>query len=349
MRCISRLPYSVSSCSGNGYVCRVPDIGCVCHSGWSSIGDFSVVSSGPQCLINYRAIRIMGYLCIFFPFICSILIIRHYVHLAMRNNSWCVISREHKTLFPFCFLIMSIAGSIYGLLKVSYMNGQQPLVGRDISISLIFFVFTNLGWTGVNIYLNLLINFLKGYSLLLMSERKERILRRLNVLGFYSWFVLPFALMFSILPVIADGFPSQANEICMACLIGLAVVAFLYGFILSNCLSCLIRELQGYVDSIEASLSRDIKVVLRRLNLAYFVVLGSCFTIATLLLVFGSYSFLFHLTTYFMLLTCTVVPPVTIYMVLTVSRISQYDDKQIVPTNSDEKLDDTPTRFYIVP
>jgi hypothetical protein len=63
----------------------------------------------------------------------------------------CVISWDHRKSFPLCFLILGIAAGTYGILKVSYTDSQQPLVGRDISISLICFIFTSFGWLGFNI------------------------------------------------------------------------------------------------------------------------------------------------------------------------------------------------------
>jgi hypothetical protein len=174
MECISRLTYSTSSCFGNGYVCSVPDIGCVCNSGWSSFGDFSVGSSGSDCSINYGAARIMRYFCIIISFTCSILIIWHYISLAISGKLCCVVSLDHNRSFPLCFLIGGITAGIYGILKVSYPDEQQPLIGRDVPISLIFFIFTTFDWIGFNIFLNLIIEFLETYLLLIISESKER-------------------------------------------------------------------------------------------------------------------------------------------------------------------------------
>jgi hypothetical protein len=77
--------------------------------------------------------------------------------------------------------------------------------------------------------------------------------------------------------------------------------------------------------------------VVKKLNGAYFVVLGSCFTVACLLLVFGCSDVLFHLMTYVMLLTCTGVPPVTLAMVMTVSRmLTSNSSEKIIPNKYEE-------------
>jgi hypothetical protein len=335
MECISRLPYSVSSCSGNGYTCSIPNVGCICNSGWTSLGDLSFGISGPDCLINHKAVRILSYICIFIPSISNILIIWHYISLAVRKKSCYVISREYKTLFPLCHLIMGCASSIYGALKVSSPNGKQLLVGRDVSISLVSALFLTFGWFGMVVYLHLIIQFLESYSLVMVSESKERILQRFHKLDTYSWFLVPFALVFSILPVIAVAYPSQSRQLCIACFIGLSMVAFIFGLIFSSCLSFLIKELNVYINSIEEYLSVGIKLVVKRLNAAYFVVVGSCLVLGILLLIFGSSNYLFHLSTYFMLIACICVSPFTLVLVITISRVSSSDYQltRVIPSD----------------
>jgi hypothetical protein len=216
MKCTSRQPNSSSLCSGNGYVCNdLTPPRCICNSGWSSVGDFSLGSFGPECVINYRAVRIMSYLCIIIPAICSTIIIGHYVRIAMRKRSCYVITREYKTLFPLSFLIMGITQSIYGVLKVSYVDGQQPLIGRDISISLLVCIFTFFCFTGSVIYLHLIVEFLQRYPLMMTSIEQERISQRFYLIRFYSSFIPPAVLIISIMPLIGTAYPSRSKELGM--------------------------------------------------------------------------------------------------------------------------------------
>jgi hypothetical protein len=134
MNCKSPLPYSINSCSGNGYICSMPDVGCICNNGWTSMGDYSLDES--DCLINYEAVRVLSYFCIIIPWMCNILIIRHYINMGIWRRKFFSLFQECKTVFPFCFLIMGISCANLGILKLSYPNGQQPLAGRDLSVSL---------------------------------------------------------------------------------------------------------------------------------------------------------------------------------------------------------------------
>jgi hypothetical protein len=71
--CISPRPYSINLCSGNGFMCEVPDIGCICNPGWTSNGDLSL-DSRIECLTNYKGVKIMGYAIIIVSSILNILI-----------------------------------------------------------------------------------------------------------------------------------------------------------------------------------------------------------------------------------------------------------------------------------
>lgn len=349
MECTTPLPYTISSCSGNGYKCSVPDIGCICYSGWTSLSDLSLGSTGPDCLIHYGAVRIISYLCIIIPSICNILIIWHYISIAIQKKSCYVISREYKTIFPFCFLIMGIASVIYGILKVSYPDGRQPLIGRDVSISMMVLIATTSGFLGMVLYLHVIIKFLKGYSRVMPHSTWKRVSNRLNLLGFYSWFITPTVLIVDLLPLISIAYPSHSKELGMAHLIGFSISTLFYDVIFCSCLSFLIKELKLYIDSIEAHLSKDIKVVVRRLNKAYVIVGGAALQIGILSLIFGCSNFLFHLTTYFLLISYTFVSPALYFFVITVARISHSDDNnQIVPSNYDEISNVTNEKLELV-
>jgi hypothetical protein len=56
----------------------------------------------------------------------------------------------------------------------------------------------------------------------------------------------------------------------MAYLLGLGSTAVVFDIMCCSCLSVLMKDLNIYIDSIEPHLSNDIKLVVRRLNLAWF-------------------------------------------------------------------------------
>jgi hypothetical protein len=250
--------------------------------------------------------------------------------LAKRKRSCHVLSREYKTLFPLCFPILGIAHVIFGLLKISFPNGEQPLIGRDVSVSLMMLIGIISALTGFTLYLHVIIKFLRGYTKLMGST--ERVTKRLNSFGFYSWFIPLGGTVSGILPLIAIAYPSHSDEICRASLIGFSVTFFGTGLLVCNCLSFLIRELNIYVYSIEEHLRTEIQLVVSRLNSAYIAVAGGFFYNGTACLIFGSANFLFHITIYFMIFGFIVICPIGLAFVLTVSHDKA--NNSIVPTTS---------------
>jgi hypothetical protein len=178
-------------------------------------------------------------------------------------------------------------------------------------------------------------------------ESRERVSKYFLLLGFYSWFTLPIAVISSIMPLMAVAYPSRSKELGIVHLITFGVLIYIYGLIFSNLVTFLLKELNVYVDSVQDYLSEDLKLVVYRLNLAYFVVCGASLLFGTLYLIFGSSHYLFHLTTYFQLVVYTIVPAVSYAFVMTVALISpSSDNNQIMPTNRDEKtIESYPTFF----
>jgi len=304
-----------------------------CNPGWTRFADLTIEGYGSDCLIHYSGIRIMSYACVIIPSICNILIIYHYISLASRKKSCYVITREYKTIFPFCFLIMGTASLIYGILKLTYPDDQQPLVGRDVSISLMALIVTTFCFIGCVLYLHVIIQFLQGYKKMMDSASRERVSRRLDLTKFYSWFILPSVLIVSLMPLIATAHPSQAKRLGMAYLIGSGIMCFYYGLITCNCLGFLITELQVHISSMDDKRARDVSLVVWRLKAAYAVVSLGTTSYGILYICFASSKLLFSLTTYFLLFAFTCMSPLTFVFVVTVARIStQSDDAKVLPT-----------------
>lgn len=173
---------------------------------------------------------------------------------------------------------------------------------------------------------------------MMTSESSERVSQRFGQLTVYSWYIVPASVISSILLLIAVAYPSQSKELGIAHLIGIAITAFVFGLIFCNCLSFLIKELNVYIDNVDAILSKGIKSVVYRLKVAYIMVSGACCMGGIVSMIFASSNFLFHLGTYLHLVVFTIAPPVSYMTVITVAGVSQSDNKQIVPTHSDKKI-----------
>jgi hypothetical protein len=261
----------------------------------------------------------------------------HYISLARRKKSWYVITHESKTLFPLSWFIMGIFLTIYGILKVTYPNGEQPLVGRDQSISFMVLILTGFIFIGLVLYLHVIIQFLQSYSNMMTTERAEILLKRLDLLGVYSWFIIPVAFMVGSLPLIAIAYPNKSKELCMAYLLGLGSTAVVFDLMCCSCLSVLIKDLKVYIESIEPHLSNEIKLVVRRLNFAWISLFLTGVVFGILNISFVTSNLLFHSSTYYLLFSWICLPPSLYIIIITVSRVSLSDNDKIVPVSTEKK------------
>jgi hypothetical protein len=247
----------------------------ICKSGWTSLGDLSLNTSGSECLIHYLGIRIMSFACIIVSSFCNILIICYYISLAKRNLT-CLSWKKPSILFPLNFLLLGISSVIHGCLKLSYPSGQQPLIGRDLSITLISFSFPFNAFCGIIIYINLMLHFLIIHSEMVISpESCEKVNKRFSILRFYSWFLIPLSFVVCIMPLIGLAFPNRARTFGITYLIGLAVICFIVGIIVINCLNVLLKELRIHIDSMNGQASEELKIVVSRLSKVKFLVSGT--------------------------------------------------------------------------
>lgn len=246
-----------------------------CKSGWTSLGDLSFNTPGPDCLINYLGIRIMSFVCIIVSSFCNILVIWYYISLAKRNLT-CLSWKKPSTLFPLNFLLLGISSLIHGCLKLAYPSGQQPLIGRDLSITLISFSFSFNAFCGITIYTNLVLHFLTVHSEMIISEKScIRVKKRFSVLRFYSWFLIPFSFVICIMPLIGLSYPHRARAFGITYLIGLAVICFIVGIIVIICLNVLLKELRVHIQSMNGQASEELKTVVSRLSKVKFLVSGT--------------------------------------------------------------------------
>lgn len=243
-------------------------------------------------------------------------------------KSFFVITREYKTIFPFYFLIMGINTGNYGILKVAYPDGQQPLIGRDWSASISAAFCEASYFFGFYFYLYVILAFLEGYSRMMTSERRMKMAERFRLLVFTAWFVPPVGVLMSILLLISIRYPAQSRELGATRLVIDGLTFMLSALILCNALIFLINELNG------VKKSKDLSIIITRLYMAYYGIGGACLGFGALHVAFACSPFLFQMSTYIILITYTCVPPVMLALVLTVSGISKNDSRQVVPTAS---------------
>jgi hypothetical protein len=144
---------------------------------------------------------------------------------------------------------MGISCANVGILNTAYPNDQKPLVGRDLSISLSVFINENMYFGGFFFYLQVIIQFLEGYSRMMTPASRERMSQRFRLLSFIAWFIPLASISFALLSLISIAYPLHSKELNQSHLLGCGVIVLLTGLILCNGLSFLIKELKGVKSS----------------------------------------------------------------------------------------------------
>jgi hypothetical protein len=226
---------------------------------------------------------------------------------------------------------MGISCANLGILKVAYPDGKQPLVGRDLSASLTVLFSESSFFFGFFCYLHVIMAFLEGYSRMMTSESRLRMSQRFHLLNSTAWVIPPTVVIISMLQLISIRYPLQSKKLGATRLVVVGAMIILSGWILCAALSFLLKELNG------VTLSKDLKLIITRLNIAYYFIAGSCLPFGILYIAFASSTYLFQLNTYLILVTYTCVVPIMLALVVTVSGISRPESKRIVPTTSSKK------------
>jgi hypothetical protein len=144
---------------------------------------------------------------------------------------------------------MGISCANLGILKIAYPDGQQPLVGRDLSVSLTVFFSETIFFFGFFFYLQVIIQFLEGYSRMMTPASKERMSQRFRLLSFIAWFIPPASVSTCMFQLISIAYQLHSRELGIAHLCGGGLIVLLAGVILCNGLAFLIKELKGVKSS----------------------------------------------------------------------------------------------------
>jgi hypothetical protein len=288
------------------------------------VGDFSIIQDA-DCDINQAAIAALSYVDICGATICNLLILRYFIVRYKSKNSLFFISSDPKTLFPICFLLHGIGDFVFAVLKSVY--DVQPVVGRDLSVTLIASILPFFCFCGLVLYYAVIIKFLKGYSRMMRPESREKVDLRFASLMKNSWALPPISLLPGLMPLFGLRYPEHVPVLGMVYLIGNGVLAICYGLFFNFALGFLLEELSIHLRNNPPEDNEDIQLVYNRLNLAHRIGSTLFFIIGFSYVIFGSWEMLLRKSSYlFLIIQITTHPTFTI-LILTVSHITHTRSK----------------------
>ena len=281
-----------SRCQGFSKLC-LPDGTCICDSGWITANALSA-KSGDKCNINENAMRGLSIIEAIFSSIYVLIISRHLVKRFLAASTLEAFLKDHKTQCSFIFLLIGVSDLI---LSLSYQNFRHQQVYPDSAlVAASSALFTYLCFVGLSFYFQILLNFLRDSKLLMKAKNRNNVISRLTVMQRISWLVVPLGIPISLSPVFAMIYRNDAEAFAMTLIIGIGLLLFLYVILYLAALGFMIDELSSHLESVRdleiTGESRDLHLVLRKLNSAYYI--GGAFLIlgSAAMVLFGSLDFL---------------------------------------------------------
>jgi hypothetical protein len=107
----------------------------------------------------------------------------------------------------------------------------------------------------------------------------------------------------------------------------------MYGLLVLNALGFLLRELLEHIESIRVGSDGDLRIVYKRLNLAYGLIANNAFTVAFSSFIFGCWDFLLKKSLYVFVYQICGCALGTIVLIITISGISTPPPK-VLPVES---------------
>mmetsp|Transcript_13058 Transcript_13058/g.12655 ORF Transcript_13058/g.12655 Transcript_13058/m.12655 type:complete len:354 (+) Transcript_13058:239-1300(+) len=304
-------------CSNHGYYCAEPQPHCVCDQDWNGAGCFALFE-GSDCGSHDSESAILWYVTLIITTLCLIPIVRLLWVRCVKQQTLLIVTYDAKSLYPLIALLDTFAFIFFAILKIIY--GHKQLIGRDIAITFGYTFAPLLCIISLVFYFFIVIKFLMSLTYSMPVEVGNKVAKRFNILTTFVLFIPPFSIVFCAVPFIGIGVPQYRTIFAKISLIGMGFMALIYGLIILNALGFLLEELSSHINSF-AQADHDIKIVYKRLKLAYYLIANNSATVAFTYFVFGFYDFLLKKTTYlfvYQLCSCALG---SIILILTISGI----------------------------
>ena len=264
------------------------------------------------------AVTYLCYAVLFTTSCCLFLVTRYFIVKIIDKRSICIITTDPRTIFPLFFLLYQIDTLFYAGLKIAYQDGQ--IIGRDTYVTVAGCLIPVLGQVGLVLYFFIVLKFLKSYMTMIPVARRERVEGRFALLIVLCSTMFPLCCIFGFMPVVGLIYPGHLRDFGMIFLVGIGLLAWLYGWLISSALRDVLIELKNHVDSYPQS-SGELKVVLRRLTRAYYVLIANCLAVGLFAILFGTIETLRRQTIFMMVLASLNCPIASTLLVLTVAKM----------------------------
>lgn len=295
------------------------------HTG---VGDFAW-EAGIDCDISIAAVTALSYIDLIVASTCNVLIVRYLaVRLLDRSTSFCSSFNQARGILPYFFLVHGLGDVIFCLLNLyTHRNLElMPIVGTDISITIIACICPLSIFCGLTLYYVVIINFLKGYAVMMSPSSRDKVHSRFGNLLLASYSIPLGAFVGSAAPFVGLAHPGERKLTAQIYLIGIGLIAAIYGSLYALAFGFLLKEIRLHMLT-STMINHDIKLVLSRLRAAYYAGSMLFFTAFIAYFICGVSDYLLRKSSYVFLIIQIACHPFVTVLILTVSRISNANPK----------------------
>ena len=282
-----------SGCDGNGYVCLPYGI-CVCDSGWTGLSPFLGGHSN-SCDVHEDTMFSFAIIESSLASIYILMILRHIAKRLVMTKSFQLFIYDPKTL---CSCIFFMIGASDIALSVCYLarDRKRSIIDEmPTAVATAFHAF--FCFSGLSIYFQILLHYLKSSLKLMTTNSRSKVLSHLTILRNFSWLVTPFSIPISLSSILSVVYPRNKEKFAMSFIVGIGILVYFYVILFLIALGYIVAELTSHLKTFEdletSSGSDALKLVCSRLKLAYRVGGISLLGGSALMVLFGSWNFLF--------------------------------------------------------
>lgn len=239
---------------------------------------------------------------------------------SLRDEKYCFAPSDPRTIFPWLLNLGSILQIAFSIGKVISSNGL--IMGRDVFPTLLGSILPPLAEIGLISYFFVVLKCLKMYIGMLPENGGNALTDRFSLLGIVSIIFAPIYIIFSLMPTVGLWYPQHQRTFAMCYFFGIGAIAWLSGIVTTTALKYLIEELKSHITNFPETLE-DVKAVLWRTTLAYYLLAVSIFLLGFSFVLCGFSDVFLRKATYLILFQQLCCPPASTILILTVSRTSQ--------------------------
>lgn len=154
----------VSTCSHHG---SLQNGKCVCHNGWTGVGDFNPLS-GLDCGIDVVAIEILAYISVVFG---MVTMLQYFVFLIHRRF-FVQAKFSKKDQFALTYFIQTLTANVYIIVLI--INPNEAVFGHSIAVTIMIWIAYLTAYGGATIFFEAVMDLLLSISRVMSLDARQK-------------------------------------------------------------------------------------------------------------------------------------------------------------------------------